>query len=86
MHVTKFLYYGTNNIVGLFTTETAPAKIARKALLHVANNFPPLKSMITGKLTEAEESGKLHLLPPMPPLPPLPFSKRFNDIFHTKLP
>jgi len=84
MHVTKFLYHGTNNIVGLFTTETGPAKIARKALLHVANNFPPLKKMITGKLTEAEDTGKAHFLPPLPPLPPLPFSKRFKDIFHAK--
>lgn len=82
MHVTKFLYYGTNNIVGLFTTESTPAKVARKALLHVANNFPPLKKMITGKLTEAEDDGKPSFLPPLPPLPPLPFSKRFNAIFH----
>ncbi len=81
MHVTKFLYHGTNTIVGLFTLETGPAKFARKALLRFANNFPPIKNMITGKLTEAEDTGKSQLLPPLPPLPPLPFSKRFNDIF-----
>jgi len=72
MHVTKFLYHGTNNIVGLFTTETVPAKLARNALLRVANNFPPLKSMITGKLTEADTDGASNFLPSLPPLPPLP--------------
>lgn len=81
MHVTKFLYHGTNNIVGLFTTETMPAKVARNALLRIANNFPPLKSMITGKLTEAETTGASNFLPPLPPLPPLPFSKRFKETF-----
>lgn len=81
MHITKFLYHGTNHIVGLFTTETAPAKFARNALLRVANNFPPLKSMITGKLTEAESDKAAHFLPPLPPLPPLPFTKRFKETF-----
>jgi len=84
MHVTKFLYHGTNNIVGLFTTETLPAKVARNALLRVANNFPPLKNMITGKLTEAETSNASNFLPALPPLPafsPLPFSKRFKETF-----
>lgn len=69
MHVTKFLYHGTNNIVGLFTTETLPAKFARNALLRIANNFPPLKSMITGKLTEAETTRVSNFLPPLPPFP-----------------
>ena len=85
MHVTKFLYHGTNNIVGLFTKETIPAKFARNAVLRIANNFPPLKSMITNKLTEAETAGASNFLPPLPHLPvslpefpPLPFSKNIK--------
>ncbi len=83
MHVTKFLYHGTNNIVGLFTTETLPAKVARNAVLRFANNFPPLKNMITGKLTEAETvkgSNFLPPLPPLPPFPPLPFAKKLKSL------
>lgn len=81
--VTKFLYYGTNNIVGLFTSESIPAKVARKVVLRIANNFPPLKSMITKKLTEAETEGAARFLPPLPPLPafpPLPFAKRIKGL------
>ncbi len=69
MQVTKFLYHGTNSIVGLFTSETLPAKFARNALLRIANNFPPIKNMITGKLTEAETTGNASFLPPFLPLP-----------------
>jgi len=78
MQVTKFLYHGTNNIVGLFTTETEPAKFARNALLRIANNFPPIKNMITSKLTEAETAGNARFLPsflPLPSFPPWPFAK-----------
>ena len=75
MYVTKFLYHGTNNIVSLFTTETIPAKLARSAVLRIANNFPPLKTMITGKLTEAEEASSF-----LPKLPPLPFAKKIQSL------
>jgi len=54
--VTKPLYHGTNEIVGLFTNESAPAKMARNALLRFSNNFPPIKHMIASKLTEKEGS------------------------------
>ncbi len=80
MHVTKFLYHGTNNIVGLFTTETMPAKMVRGAVLRIANNFPPLKNMITGKLTEAETASASNFLPPLPPFPALPFSKKLRHL------
>jgi ubiquinone biosynthesis UbiH/UbiF/VisC/COQ6 family hydroxylase len=52
MRVTKPLYLGTNLVVGLFTNDNFAAKIARKATLRVANNFAPLKQVITRKLTE----------------------------------
>ena len=48
-------YLGTNAIVKLFTTEWAPAKLARRAVLAVSENLPPLnlvvKSAITRQLT-----------------------------------
>lgn len=52
MRVTKPLYMGTNLVVGLFTNDNFAAKIARKATLRIANNFAPLKQVITRKLTE----------------------------------
>ncbi len=69
MRVTKFLYHGTNHIVDLFTNETRPAKIIRSAALRIANNFPPVRHLITAKLTE---TGKADFLPPRPSFPPLP--------------
>ena len=69
MRVTKFLYHGTNHIVGLFTSETRPAKLIRNTALRIANNFPPIRHLITAKLTE---TGKPDFLPPFPSLS-LPF-------------
>ncbi len=69
MYVTKFLYHGTNHIVSLFTNETRSAKMVRAAALRIANNFPPIRHLITSKLTE---TGKTDFLPPLPSLP-LPF-------------
>lgn len=57
MRLTKPLYYGTNEIVELFTNESIPAKVARNALLRVSNNFPPIKQLIAHKLTEKENRG-----------------------------
>lgn len=58
---TRPIYHGTNGIVGLFTSESTLAKIVRNATLHLANNFFPLKHIITNKLTEVRESTKLPL-------------------------
>lgn len=52
MLVTRPLYHGTNGIVGLFTNDRAPAKLARKAVLHISNRLPPLKKAISAMLTE----------------------------------
>jgi ubiquinone biosynthesis UbiH/UbiF/VisC/COQ6 family hydroxylase len=60
---TRPLYHGTNGIVTLFTSETLPAKLARKAMLHLANNAFPLKKLISNKLTEANQGVKLPKLP-----------------------
>lgn len=48
----RMMYYGTNGIVQLFTSENPPAKLARKILLRFSNHFPPLKQAITAKLTQ----------------------------------
>lgn len=74
MRVSKFLYHGTNNIVGLFTNETIPAKVARKAVLRIANNFPPVRHLIVNKLTETGELNRsgpkdLFAMLPKPPAP-----------------
>ena len=49
------MYYGTNGIVKLFTSESPPAKLLRQAVLRISNNLPPLKWAITRKLTEVGE-------------------------------
>jgi len=46
----RVLYHGTNNIVGLFTDDSLPAKLLRKAVLRVSNHLPPLKQAIRYKL------------------------------------
>lgn len=61
MKVTRPLYFGTNSIVGLYTSESLPAKLVRKITLRVANNFPPLKHLITSKLVEKKMSPRLFL-------------------------
>ncbi|MDK4576959.1 5-demethoxyubiquinol-8 5-hydroxylase UbiM [Kingella kingae] len=50
MH-TRPLYHGTNAMVTFFTTESAPAKLLRNAVLRVSNNLPPLKKLISKQLT-----------------------------------
>ncbi|EGG98388.1 2-octaprenyl-3-methyl-6-methoxy-12C4-benzoquinol hydroxylase [gamma proteobacterium IMCC2047] len=52
MLITRPLYHGTNGIVGLFTNDKLPAKLARKAVLHISNRLPPLKRSISAMLTE----------------------------------
>ena len=48
---TRPLYHGTNAMVNFFTTETAPVKLLRGAVLRVSNNLPPLKKLISKQLT-----------------------------------
>ncbi len=50
MLATRPLFHGTNAIVGLFTNDSFPATILRKAALHLSNNLPPVKWAIQHKL------------------------------------
>ncbi|WP_226877145.1 5-demethoxyubiquinol-8 5-hydroxylase UbiM [Microbulbifer hainanensis] len=45
------IYQGTNRVVGLFTDDRWPAKLLRKAVLHVSSNFAPIRRAITYQLT-----------------------------------
>ena len=47
---TRPLYHGTNSIVSLFTNDSRPATLIRKAVLRLSNNLPPVKWAITQKL------------------------------------
>ncbi len=50
MLTTRPLYHGTNTIVGLFTNDSFPATLLRKAALRISNNLPPVKWAIQQKL------------------------------------
>jgi 2-polyprenyl-6-methoxyphenol hydroxylase-like FAD-dependent oxidoreductase len=62
MRTIRPMYYGTNEIVKLFTNDRAPAKVLRKIALRLANNFPPIKRIIRNKLTESQN--RRTILPP----------------------
>jgi 2-polyprenyl-6-methoxyphenol hydroxylase-like FAD-dependent oxidoreductase len=47
---TRPLYHGTNSIVALFTNDSLPATLVRKAVLRLSNNLPLVKWAITQKL------------------------------------
>lgn len=49
------LYVATNAIVGLYTDDRAPARIARSTLLRLGNAFSPVKDWLLYKLTETNE-------------------------------
>lgn len=53
MRNSKLMYQGTNFVVRLFTNELAPIKLAREAVLSISNKLPPLKFLITNKLTRS---------------------------------
>ena len=62
------IYHATNGIVRLFTTESAPAKMMRKAALRFGNHVPPVQWGVVNQLTEV---GGVDGLPPLPTLPSL---------------
>lgn len=55
---TKIMYLGTNSVVSLFTNDAPILKQLRKLTLKFANNFPPLKYVITEQLTESKKISK----------------------------
>jgi len=55
--VTLPVYLGTNAIVTLFTTEAPAAKLARKAILNVAERLPGLSRLIKGSITRQLTGG-----------------------------
>ncbi len=50
----KPLYLGTNALVKLYTNTSRPAKVARKALLHLGNLLKPANRLITRQLTQSK--------------------------------
>ncbi|MBK6716766.1 MAG: 5-demethoxyubiquinol-8 5-hydroxylase UbiM [Burkholderiales bacterium] len=65
--VTLPIYLGTNAVVTLFTDDRSVARMARQAVIAVADHLPPLKSAITHQLT----GQRPNLLPTLPNLPEL---------------
>jgi ubiquinone biosynthesis UbiH/UbiF/VisC/COQ6 family hydroxylase len=59
--ITRPLYHGTNGIVNLFTNDAMPAKLVRKAVLRLSNNFKPVKYLIKQTLTETKLTQKTPL-------------------------
>lgn len=50
--VTRPMFHGTNQIVRFFTDDRAPAKMARKIALRVANRLPPIQRYIKNRLLQ----------------------------------
>ncbi|WP_271271842.1 5-demethoxyubiquinol-8 5-hydroxylase UbiM [Aliamphritea hakodatensis] len=69
MLATRPIYHGTNLVVGLFTDDRLPAKLARKLTMRLANNCAPLKQLITAKLTEKGLPSLRERLPDLPAAP-----------------
>jgi hypothetical protein len=54
INLTRLMFFGTNGIVALFTNEAPVVKQVRKMVLKFAENFPPIKYLISNHLTEAK--------------------------------
>ncbi len=63
MLTTRPIYHGTNSIVGLFTNDSFPATLLRKAALRLSNNIPPVKWAIQQKLMAKKQLPSF--LPPL---------------------
>jgi len=51
IHITRLMYFGTNSVVTLFTNDAPVVKTIRKAVLKIAQHFPPIKQLISRQLT-----------------------------------
>ncbi len=64
------LYQMTEKMMGLYTNNTAPARLARKAVLHSANIMTPAKDLLMARLADMPVAKLLaDKLPPPPRLP-----------------
>jgi len=63
MLATRVLYHGTNTVVGLFTNDSFPATLLRKAAIRLSDKLPPVKWAIEQKLM-----AKRHWKPSLPPV------------------
>ena len=58
------VYLGTNAVVSLFTDERAPARLARRAVLDIAEHAPGLSRLIKGAITRQLTGGPTRTLSP----------------------
>jgi len=65
------MFHGTNSVVSLFTNDSFPATLARKAVLRLSNNLPPIKWAIKRKLMDKHPLPVLPAPPAMRKLPGL---------------
>jgi ubiquinone biosynthesis UbiH/UbiF/VisC/COQ6 family hydroxylase len=56
INLTRIMFFGTNGIVALFTNDAPMVKQVRKFVLRFAENFPPIKYLISNHLTEAKNN------------------------------
>lgn len=56
INLTRLMFFGTNGIVALFTNDAPVIKQVRKMVLKFAENFPPIKYLISNQLTEAKSN------------------------------
>lgn len=63
------MFHGTNTVVSLFTNDNFPATLARKAVLRLSNNLPPVKWAIKRKLMDKNPLPALPVLPALAKLP-----------------
>ena len=50
------LYVATAGIVNLYTNDTLPASLARKALINIADKMAPIKALMMNKLVDNGKS------------------------------
>lgn len=68
------VYLATNSLVSLFTDERALPKLARRAVLDIAERVPPVSRVVKALMKrQLTGSGGGFALPPLPRLPPPPW-------------
>ena len=68
------VYLATNSLVSLFTDERALPKLARRAVLDIAERVPPVSRVVKALMKrQLTGGGGGFALPPLPRLPPPPW-------------